>query len=151
MNHMIFLRQLEQTGVSRIFYHKLVSVLCRFQEYSIKLEDLAQVWANRCEFETHSRQHPVFGSLGQLLSRTDQHSIEITEIMQNWADQKNFYRFDTNDCQTKKNCGFYQQVSSTFILFQYVFFFSTDGLGKRYQNWMRNEILPKYATRKLEK
>ncbi len=53
--------------------------------------------------------------------------------MQDWADQKNFYSFDTNDCQTtEEDCGIYKQVSSILILFLYLFFFPTDGLAKLY-------------------
>ncbi len=80
-------------------------------ECSIELEDLAQVWADRCEFETHSLRYPVFGEPGQIIRRIVEDSVNVTEVLQEWADHKNFYTFATDDCQKDKKCGFYKRVS----------------------------------------
>ncbi len=41
--------------------------------------------------------------------------------MQYWADHRKFYTFDTNDCQSGKQCGSYKRVSSIGFSFLILF------------------------------
>merc|ERR1711936_1125212 len=76
------------------------------------LADMAQTFADRCEFAHSSnadRSNGDFSYIGENIY-VNTGSFNAWGVVQSWFDEKSDYDFDTQTCQPNKMCGHYTQV-----------------------------------------
>ena len=68
---------------------------------------VAQAWANRCEFK-HNAARGAHGE--NLTAAAPPGSMTDAQAVEGWVDEAAHYTYDTNTCASGKQCGHYTQV-----------------------------------------
>ncbi|KAL5107886.1 Peptidase inhibitor 15 [Taenia crassiceps] len=82
----------------------------KLMTYSQKLENLAERWVARCEFEhPDTRIWTEYANTGQNLAITGGRPAKLKGMMKMWRDEAKDYSYD-GDCMYGKVCGHYTQM-----------------------------------------
>ena len=77
--------------------------------WSKDLEQISQEWANQlassCQLYHHQGQIPFGENLFYKSQKTT-----VSEAVNAWANEKRFYNYRHNSCQSGKQCGHYTQI-----------------------------------------
>uniref|UniRef100_A0A646QDZ8 Cysteine-rich venom protein n=1 Tax=Hemiscolopendra marginata TaxID=943146 RepID=A0A646QDZ8_9MYRI len=82
----------------------------RYMKWDEYLADTAQMWADRCNF-THGFPEEVLASrkaMGQNLYAGTEYTGRQAMIM--WNEEREFYDFETGECEPGEQCGHYVQL-----------------------------------------
>jgi len=90
------------------------------QRWNSKLAELAQTWADRCEFEhgqpSFNPSTLGYDKLGQNLYVNTDLSAAMRVGVQAWFDEKSDYNYDSLTCAPGKACGHYTQVGGPVMI-----------------------------------